>query len=186
MRNRFLPLALLALLATACNESPISPVAAAARKGDTARIAELARGGASLDEPSGVNDWTPLMHAIHTNQGSSVQALLKSGANANRSCCRGLTPLILAAGYGQRDNVVALLQSGANPMLRGEDGRTALDVAIMGLSHRPGAPMGACHVEVARELLAVEPQLKETVKLEPVLAALQSCPEIAKLLSAGN
>jgi hypothetical protein len=180
---RGLPAVLLAVLITACNERPVSPLAAAARKGDTARIAELARQGAQLDEPSGVNDWTPLMHAIHTNQAKGVQALLNAGANPNRSCCRGLTPLILAAGYGQAENVHSLLQAGANPMHRGEDGRTALDVAIMGLSHRAGAPMGACHVDAARELLAVEPQLKEAVTLEPVVQALKSCPEIEKLLS---
>ena len=183
---RFWMSILLALAAVACNERPISPIATAARKGDAARVAELAKGGASLDEPSGVNDWTPLMHAIHTNQARGVQALIQAGANVNRSCCRGLTPLILAAGYGQRDIVRALLQAGANPMARGEDGRTALDVAIMGLSHRAGAPMGACHVEAAGELLAVEPQLRETVRLEPVVEALKSCPEIQRLLAAGN
>lgn len=181
MRRLWL-VAIAAALAVGCNENPISPLASAARKGDVSRILELAKGGAPLDAPSGVNEWTPLMHAIHTNQTKSVEALLGAGASPNRSCCRGLTPLILAAGYGQQENVRALLKAGANPMHRGEDGRTALDVATMGLSHRAGAPMGSCHADAAKELLAVEPQLAETVTLEPVVEALRACPEIQKLL----
>ncbi|MCC6291184.1 MAG: ankyrin repeat domain-containing protein [Bryobacterales bacterium] len=173
-----------ALLCGACNERPLSPMAVAARRGDAARIAELARGGVSPDAPSGVNDWTPLMHAIHANMSKSVEALLAVGADPNLACCRGLSPLILAAGYGQESNLRALLAKGASPMHRGEDGRNALDVAIMGLSDHPGAPMGACHADAARMLLASEPRLRETPRPKRVAEALRGCPQIQKLLAA--
>lgn len=172
-----------ALLCEGCNERPMSPLAVAARRGDVARIAELARHGASLDASSGVNDWTPLMHAIHVNRPESVEALLAAGADPNHTCCRGLSPLILAAGYGQEANVRALLAKGAGPMYRGQDGRGALDVAIMGLSDRPGAAMGACHAGAARELLAAEPRLRDAPRPGRAVEALKSCPEIQKLLA---
>lgn len=183
MKRTWLP-ALCALLWASCGVPSISPVASAARKGDVETIASLAKAGQSLDEPSGVNGWTPLMHAIHTNKLQSVEALLKAGADANRSCCRGLTPLILASGNGQQEIVRLLLQRGADAMLKGDDGRTALDVAIMGLSHMEGAPMGACHPGAAKELLEAAPRLRDTVRIGRVVEALHKCPEIEKLLAA--
>ena len=57
---------LASLLTAACNPGPpLSPLIGAARDGDTARIAELVRAGANVNERGGVNDWTPLMHAVH-------------------------------------------------------------------------------------------------------------------------
>jgi len=177
-------LALFAVAWAGCGVQSISPIASAARKGDVKAIAELAKAGQSTDEPSGVNGWTPLMHAIHTNKLQSVEALVQAGADVNRSCCRGLTPLILAAGNGQDEIVRILLQNGANAMHRGDDGRTAFDVAIMGLSHMEGAPLGACQAEAAKELLQAAPQLRETVQLDRVVDALHKCPEIEKLIAA--
>jgi hypothetical protein len=168
-----------------CSPS-ISPVANAARKGDVQAIAEFVKSGQSPDAESGVNGWTPLMHAIHTNRLRSVEALLQAGANVNGSCCRGLTPLILAAGNGQADIVQVLLKNGADAMHRGDDGRTALDVAIMGLSHMAGAPMGACHAAAAKELLDAAPRLRETVRLKQVVEALHQCPAIEKMMVAPN
>lgn len=175
----------MAVVGWGCGISSISPIAAAARKGDTKAITALVKSGEPPDAPSGVNGWTPLMHAVHGNKLKSVEALLNAGADVNRSCCRGLTPLIMAAGNGQADIVGVLLKRGADAMHRGEDGRTALDVAIMGLSHMPGAPLGSCRIEAARELLHAEPRLRETVRLTQVLDALKTCPDIEKLLT-GN
>lgn len=182
--NRSWLLALCALLWVSCGVPSISPIASAARKGDVETIASLAKAGQSLDEESGVNGWTPLMHAIHTDKLQSVEALLQAGADVNRGCCRGLTPLILASGNGQQEIVRLLLQRGADAMHKGDDGRTALDVAIMGLSHMEGAPMGACHAGAAKELLDAAPRLRETVRLNRVVEALHKCPEIEKLMAA--
>ena len=177
-------LTLCAVVWVGCGVPSISPIASAARKGDTQAIASLVKAGQSPDEPSGVNGWTPLMHAIHTNKLQSVEALLRAGANVNRSCCRGLTPLILASGNGQSEIVRLLLQRGADALHQGEDGRTALDVAIMGLSHMEGAPMGSCQAGAAEELLEAAPGLRGTVRLDRVVQALHKCPEIEKLLAA--
>ncbi|MEP7366560.1 MAG: ankyrin repeat domain-containing protein [Acidobacteriota bacterium] len=169
-----------------CGVPSISPVASAARKGDVQAIESLVKAGQSPNGQSGVNGWTPLMHAIHTNKLESVEALLKAGADANGSCCRGLTPLILASGNGQTEIVRVLLKQGADAMHRGDDGRTALDVAIMGLSHMAGAPMGSCQAGAARELLDAAPQLRETVRLDRVVEALHKCPDIEKLMAAAS
>ena len=85
---------------------------AAARAGNAEAIPKLAAADANLDRPSGVNEWTPLQHAVHKNQLSAVKALLASGASPQSG-------LIMAAGYGQADIVKALLEAGANPALAG-------------------------------------------------------------------
>lgn len=179
-------LLLCALLWASCGVPSISPIASAARKGDVEAIASLAKSGQSPDEPSGVNGWTPLMHAIHTDKPQSVEALLKAGADVNRTCCRGLSPLILASGNGQQEIVRLLLKHGADAFHKGDDGRTALDVAIMGLSHMEGAPMGSCHPGAAKELLEAVPRLRETVRLNRVVEALHKCPEIEKLMAPAS
>lgn len=75
---------LLCALAAACNSGgPITPLIAAARDGDTQRIADLVKSGADVNERGGVNNWTPLMHAVHKNQPAAVEALLKAGADIN-------------------------------------------------------------------------------------------------------
>ena len=182
--NRTFRLALCVTVCVGCGVPPISPVASAARKGDVQSITELVKSGQSPDKESGVNGWTPLMHAVHTNELKSVEAVVRAGADVNRSCCQGLTPLILASGNGQQEIVRVLLNQGADAMHRGDDGRTALDVAIMGLSHMPGAPMGSCQSGAAKELLAAAPQLKQTVQLGRVVEALHKCPDIEQLIAA--
>src|SRR5258708_1824646 len=107
---------------------PVSPIAGAARSGDVARIHELAASGADLNEPSGVNNGTPLVHAIHKNQPASVEALIEAGADVNRESGR-TTALIMAAGYGYADIVRALLAHGANPRATA-GGITALVAAV--------------------------------------------------------
>jgi ankyrin repeat protein len=92
---------LLACLLTAACESgpPISPLIAAAREGDTARITELVKSGADVNQRGGVNSWTPLMHAVHKKQPASVRVLIDSGADVN-----------LTAGARGRDTAVRLAE----------------------------------------------------------------------------
>jgi ankyrin repeat protein len=79
----------LSLLLSACDPGvPIPPIAAAARSGDTARIAKLANAGADVNERGGVNHWTPLMHAVHKNQAGAVIALIEAGADLNATAGR--------------------------------------------------------------------------------------------------
>ncbi|MBK5292551.1 MAG: ankyrin repeat domain-containing protein [Acidobacteriia bacterium] len=55
----------------------------AARTGDVQAIRTLLQAGADPEEASGMNHWTPLMHAIHKNQRGSVVSLLDGGAKVN-------------------------------------------------------------------------------------------------------
>ena len=109
---RYASLACLILTLAACEPgAPITPLAAAAREGNTARITELVKSGSDVNERSGVNDWTPLMHAIHKNQPGSVRALIDAGADVNLTAgMRGRdTALSLAKVEGDK-NIVRMLQ----------------------------------------------------------------------------
>lgn len=116
----------------ACNGVPVTPLIAAAREGDTMQINALVAKGANVNEPAGVNGWTPLEHAVHKNQIGSVQSLLDAGADPNAASPDGTTPLIMAAGYGYTPIVELLLHHKANPRLSDRKGNNALDAAISG------------------------------------------------------
>ena len=129
--------AIAALLFTACNivrQAQVSPVANAAREGDTAEIRQLAARGADPNAPSGGNHWTPLLHAVHKHQNASLAALIDAGADVNRADEQGVTPLMMAAGYGYDDTVRLLLQRHADARVKRSNGETALDWAMSGMT----------------------------------------------------
>jgi uncharacterized protein len=103
-----------ALCMTACMNPgpPISPLIAAAREGDTARLSELVASGADVNQRGGVNDWTPLMHAVHKNQIAAVRTLIEAGAdvNAEAGARGGDTALRVAMVQGHPD-IAALLRA---------------------------------------------------------------------------
>jgi ankyrin repeat protein len=75
---------LVCLASAACNPgAPISPLIAAAREGNAGRITELVKSGDDVNQRGGVNNWTPLMHAVHKNQPAAVRALIDAGADVN-------------------------------------------------------------------------------------------------------
>jgi uncharacterized protein len=103
----------------------------AARTGRAEAIAELVRAGADPElHDSGPNGWTPLLHAVHKNQLSSVRALLAAGADVNGRGDNGLTPLMLAAAQGEAAIAQELLAAGANPRFHGPLRWTALEQAV--------------------------------------------------------
>ena len=122
------------MIASACFRAPEKPLTSAARSGDVGSIRTLVKRGADPNATDGVNDWTPLQHAIHKHQIATMTALLDAGADPNRTDRRGVTPLMMAAGYGYTDMVSVLLKHGADTRLRDRDGSTALDFAITGVS----------------------------------------------------
>jgi len=90
---------------------PISPLIAAAREGDTARISELIAAGADVNQRGGVNDWTPLMHAVHKNQIAAVRALIEAGADINATAgARGRDTAVRLAMVQDHPEVAALLR----------------------------------------------------------------------------
>ena len=175
--------ALALLLAAACSHHPVSPLAGAARRGDLEAIRTLTRGGADPNEPSGVNHWTPMMHAIHKNQREAAFALVDNGADINRACCGGMTPLMMAAGYGQEDLVLGLLERGADPRRRSGDGATALDWAITGMPDIDEFTIGKCQTGTVKALLEKAPDAaRDQPLLTRVAKALKSCPDIERML----
>ena len=109
--------------------------------------------GADPNAPEGVNDWTPLLHAVHKNQIGSVEALLDGHADPNRTV-RGGTPLMWAAGYGYTPIVRLLLARGADPRLRDLDGDTALDWAVTGMLDVDRFTFFSCQDDTVHALLA--------------------------------
>ncbi|MGA3204528.1 MAG: ankyrin repeat domain-containing protein [Bryobacteraceae bacterium] len=106
-------------ITAACNSGPpISPLIAASREGDAARIAELVKSGADVNQRGGVNNWTPLMHAVHKRQLASVRALLDAGADVNATAgARGRdTALRLADSEGYSDIAATLREHGARTL----------------------------------------------------------------------
>jgi hypothetical protein len=184
MRSLLL-VSLLARMAS-CSRYQVTPLASAARRGDLDAIDALLKAGADPDEPSGINNWTPLQHAIHRHQRSSVLWLVQGGANVNRPCCGGLTPLMMAAGYGQQGIVQALLDLGADPRLRNSRSLTALDYALSGVVDVDAFTLGKCQTGTVRVLIKHAPDLAGQPTLtERHEKTVKACPEIEVVLRRG-
>ena len=99
-------------LTSACNFGPpLSPLIVAAREGDIARIAELVKAGTDVNERGGVNDWTPLMHAVHKNQPAAVVALLAAGADIDAAAgARGRDTALRLAEVQDRPQIADILR----------------------------------------------------------------------------
>jgi ankyrin repeat protein len=179
---RFLPVVLLVALLvglTGCGwfSGPLSPLIGAARSGDTGEIKQLAASGADLNAPGGVNNWTPLMHAIHKNRARAVEALLEAGADANVVSGR-TTALIMAAGYGQADIVQILLNHGAKPS------PDALSAAVGGSTDLDDYTVGKCQTDTVKVLLAKDATLALAGDSEAVATARRGgCTEVLALVS---
>jgi hypothetical protein len=140
---------------------PPNPLASAARSGDIQTITTLLAQGADVNGRSGVNGWTPMMHAIHTHQKASVETLIERGADVNaRAGTKGITALIMAAGYGYADFVQMLLDKGADARAETSDGDSALAAAISGVPDIDKFTLGKCQTETVAALLSKAPDLK--------------------------
>jgi len=146
---------------------PLSPLIVAAREGDTDRIAALVASGVDVNERGGVNNWTPLMHAIHKNRAGSVRALLDAHADADSAA------LTLAAGYGYASIVKLLLDHGAVPST------DALDAAVSGSTDIDRFTLGRCRVETVKVLLEKNPRLR--LKSDS-LARRVACKDVVAML----
>jgi len=108
----------LCALAASCNSGgPITPLIAAAREGDVPSIAKLVESGAAVDERGGVNNWTPLMHAVHKNQPAAVDALIAAGADVNATAgLRGRDTALRLAELQHHPKIAEILRAhGARP-----------------------------------------------------------------------
>ena len=178
-------LLLLLLGLAGCSRGPGLPIVDAARSGDVQTIQRLAAEGANLNERWGVNNWTPLMHAVHKSQAGAVHALLEAGADVNARTSNGMTALLMAAGYGQETIVRDLLKHGADVSLRHADGASALDLAVSGVPDIDRVTVGDCQTGTVKAILEAAPGMR----LRPAgpdkaidWAKLKRCPELASLL----
>jgi ankyrin repeat protein len=147
------------LLLWGCGGGPLNPLISAARSGNVERIRELVRSGADPNERGGVNDWTPLMHAVHKAQHGSAKALLAVGADPN-AFGGDSTPLIMAAGYGDAEMVRLLLDGGAKPRITSRQGVSALAAAISGTPDIDNFTVGRCQTTTVKLLLDRDPSLQ--------------------------
>ncbi|MDQ6700314.1 MAG: ankyrin repeat domain-containing protein, partial [Acidobacteriota bacterium] len=110
MRMHYFPVLIAALVTSACqfNGSADNPLIGAVREGDMEAVRTLIDEGADPNLRAGVNDWTPLMHAVHKHQTGSAIALLKGRADIDARMQDGKTALMMAAGYGHADMVRVL------------------------------------------------------------------------------
>lgn len=120
-----------------------------------------------------------LLWAVHENNVTEVERLLKSGADANAKNESGLAPLAEAAAVNNTAIIQALLNAGANANAIHHDGQTALMVIAR-----------STNVDAAKLLLAkgANPNLAETQKLQTALmwaTAQNQGPMVKLLLDAG-
>jgi hypothetical protein len=148
------------LILMGCSIQPPDPLSSAARSGDIQTITTLLARGADPNGQSGVNGWTPLMHAIHKHQKASVEILIARGADVNaRAGPKGITALIMAAGYGYADFVQILLDKGADARAETSDGDSALAAAVSGVPDIDKFTLGKCQTETVAALLKKAPDL---------------------------
>lgn len=130
----------------------LTPLASAARNGRTEAIELLLARGADPHRGCGVNDWTPLLHALHKNQLAAARRLLATCAAPSAELDDAL---FMAAGYAQTEAVAELLKQGANPNKDFGDGANALSNAVAGAFDIDSSYSGCeAHTETAKTLMA--------------------------------
>lgn len=105
-----------------------SPLMMAALKGKLEAARRLISRQAEVNKPG----WTPLHYAATNADDESlpmVRLLLEHHAYIDAESPNGTTPLMMAAHYGRPSVVKLLLEEGADPLLKNQQGLTAIDFA---------------------------------------------------------
>jgi hypothetical protein len=100
----------------------------ASLKGHQSLVRQLIERGAQVNKPG----WTPLHYAASNGNPQSLEIarlLLEHHAYIDAASPNGTTPLMMAAHYGLPALVDLLLEEGADPLLRNQQGLTAIDFA---------------------------------------------------------
>jgi len=99
----------------------------AANANDLASAQLLIEAGASVNRPN----WTPLHYAASKGHTAMMRLLIENDAYVDAESPNGTTPLMMAAYYASPNAVKLMLEEGADPLLRNQDGQTALDMALV-------------------------------------------------------
>ena len=115
-----LPVALIALLFSACDQGPRTPLTQAAARNDAAALRQLLRDGHHPDEDG--QGWSPLIWAARTGSVDAMNVLIDAGADLNKAGSSGddwdATPLQHAILERKPEAVRVLLDRGADPNRR--------------------------------------------------------------------
>ena len=99
----------------------------AANANDFASANLLIEAGASVNRPK----WTPLHYAASKGHTAMMRLLIENDAYVDAESPNGTTPLMMAAYYASPNAVKLMLEEGADPLLKNQDGQTALDMALV-------------------------------------------------------
>jgi ankyrin repeat protein len=99
----------------------------AANANDLASANLLIEAGASVNRPK----WTPLHYAASKGHTAMMRLLIENDAYIDAESPNGTTPLMMAAYYASPNAVKLMLEEGADPLLKNQDGQTALDMALV-------------------------------------------------------
>jgi ankyrin repeat protein len=164
--GRVIPLVVVLLNGACAQAPPLTPLAAAARTGDLAAIDQLAAAGVDLNEPSGSNNWPPVIHAIHKGQRPALARLVERGASL--AGATGPKALFMASGYGDAETVSLLLSRGV-PMPDSVPAAAELIAVAIGGAWDIDYQWSGCdrHTAVARLLVARDADLRVVGILSP-------------------
>ena len=107
------------------NSAGESVLMIAALKGNEGAVGSLLRRGADVNKTG----WTPLHYAATSGQLTILTQLLENHAYIDAESPNGSTPLMMAAMYGTPQAVKLLIDAGADPLLKNQQGITAIDFA---------------------------------------------------------
>ena len=110
-----------------------SPLMLAAIKGELELVQKMIKKGADVNKTG----WTPLHYAASTGQVDIMRVLLENHAYIDAESPNGSTPLMMASMYGTQAATQLLLDEGADPLLKNQQGLTALQFAES--ANRPDA-----------------------------------------------
>ncbi len=109
----------------ALNAHDESPLMMAALRGHLEIAAALIKRDADVNKTG----WAPLHYAATNGHLAIMSLLLENHAYIDAESPNGSTPLMMAAQYGTAAAVKLLLDAGADPLLKNQQGLTAIDFA---------------------------------------------------------
>lgn len=107
------------------NTKDESPLMLASLHGLLDVAKQLINRGADVNKPG----WAPLHYAATKGHLAVMDLLLENHAYIDAASPNGSTPLMMASLYGTASAVKLLLEAGADPLLKNEQGLTAIDFA---------------------------------------------------------